>query len=150
MNKEVMKVMNKKSFASVEAAKKWWRKNWYKVMRVIIFPVWAIAWCYDRLKTRAYNRTEWDENRADTILNYYIPRKSEWNGEKNSFYYCKNGFVWSWSFARGYVKLKDKTFWKKYRDNIRDYLINTFELDGFDKKVGSCEDGWTEITFKMK
>ena len=143
MNKEVVKAMNKKPFAPVE----WWRKNWYIVVNIIIFPVWAAFWCYDRLKKRSYKRTEWDENRANEILNYYIPRRSEWDEENNSFYFFSNG---AFRVKRG-LKLKDRTFFRKYRDNIRDYLINTFELEGFDKKMGNdCEYPRTEITFEMK
>ena len=39
MNKEVVKAINKKE-SKFNAIKKWWDKNGYKVMRVVLFPIW--------------------------------------------------------------------------------------------------------------
>ena len=56
-------------------------------------------------------------------------------------------------FAKKYLKRKDRRFWNVHEGwaggNIRSYLINNFELDGFAKEIGDCYDGWTEITFTM-
>ena len=35
MNKEITKAMNRK-----EKKTTWWKKNGYKVMRIILFPIW--------------------------------------------------------------------------------------------------------------
>ena len=39
MNKEVIKAMNKKE-TKVNEIRKWWSKNGYKVMRVVLFSFW--------------------------------------------------------------------------------------------------------------
>lgn len=39
MNNEVIKAMSKKSFKESNL-KKWWRKNGYKVWRIVFFPLW--------------------------------------------------------------------------------------------------------------
>ena len=36
---------------------------------------------------------EWNEERAKTILNYYIPRKAEWDNEDKSFYFFDNRII---------------------------------------------------------
>lgn len=55
--------------------------------------------------------------------------------------------------AKKYLKRKDRRFWNVHIDwiggKIRSYLIDEFELEGFEKEVGNCEDGCTEISFKM-
>ena len=55
--------------------------------------------------------------------------------------------------AKKYLKRKDRRFWNVHSSwnggNIRSYLIDEFELEGFEKEVGNCYDGWTEISFKM-
>ena len=55
------------------------------------------------------------------------------------------------SLAKKHLKFKDRRFWKKfngwYGGELRQYLLNTFELEGFTKELGRCEDGWTEIIF---
>lgn len=153
MNNEVIKAMNKKSRKDSNL-KKWWRKNDYKVWRVVLFPLWAFVWSRDKIKDYLNARTEWSESRADEILGYYVPRCADWDNEDKTFYLFDNGCGWSMGFAKKHLKLKDRRFWKLYASwgggRVRRYLINSFELEGFTKEVGNCYDGWTEITFTMK
>lgn len=153
MNNEVIKAMNKKTRKGSNF-KKWWRKNGYKVWRIVLFPLWACVWSKDKIKAYLNSRTEWNEDRVNEILNYYVPRYAKWNNEDKTFYFFDNGYGWSMSFAKKHLKLKDRRFWKLYASwfggRIRDYLINNFELEGFTKEVGNCDEGWTEITFTMK
>lgn len=153
MNNEVIKAMNKKPRKDSNL-KKWWRKNGYKVWRVVLFPLWAFVWSRDKIKTYLNARTEWSESRANEILNYYVPRFADWDKNDKTFYFFDNGYGWSMGFAKKYLRLKDRRFWKLYASwcggRVRDYLINNFELEGFTKEVGNCWDGWTEIIFTMK
>ncbi len=152
MNNEVIKAINGKS-SKESNFKKWWRKNGYKVWRIVLFPLWAFVWSRDKIKTYLNSRTEWSESKANEILNYYVPRYAEWDNKDKTFYLFDNGYGWSMDLAKKYLKLKDRRFWKLYASwgggRVRDYLINNFELEGFTKKVGLCYDGWTEITFTM-
>lgn len=153
MNNEIIKAMNKKPHKETNL-EKWWRKNSYRVWRVVLFPIWFYVWSSDKIKTYLNSHTEWSESRANEILNYYIPRCADWDNENKIFYYFNNGYGWSMHFAKKYLKLKDRRFWKLYAGcsgwRIRGYLINNFELDGFTKEVGNCWEGWTEIIFTMK
>ena len=51
------------------------------------------------------------------------------------------------------VKLKDRRWWKNHTrawgGKVRTYLIDKFELEGFEKTVGDTDDFYTEVTFKM-
>lgn len=153
MNNEVIKAMNRQPHKESNL-KKWWRKNNYIVWRIVFFPLWIFVWSRDKIKTYFNSRVEWSESRADEILNYYIPRCANWIKEDKMFYFFDNGYGWSKRFAKKYLKLKDRKFWELYANyggwRIRDYLINTFELEGFTKEVGCCFDGGTEISFIMK
>lgn len=153
MNNEVIKAMNKKSRKDT-TFKKWWRKNSYKVWRVVLFPLWAFVWSRDKIRTYLNSRTEWSEDRANEILSYYVPRYAQWDSKDKTFYLFDNGRGWSIGFAKKYLKLKDRRFWKLYTGwyggKIRNYLINNFELEGFSKEIGNCYDGFTEITFAIK
>ena len=152
MNKEVVKAMNKKENRT-NAIKKWWNKNGYKVMRVVLFPVWWGIQAKEKITLYLNSREEWSEERVKEILNYYIPRNSEWDEDDKSFYFFDNGYGWSMTLAKKYLKRKDRRFWNVHRGfgggKIRSYLIEEFELEGFEKEVGDCSDGWTEITFRM-
>lgn len=152
MNKEVVKAMNKKE-NRFNAIKKWWDKNGYKVMRVVLFPIWLGIKTKEKITSYLNSREEWSEERVKEILNYYIPRLADWNEEDKSFYFFDNGYGWSIGLAKKYLKRKDRRFWNIYNGwsggKIRSYLIDEFELEGFEKEVGNCSEGWTEITFRM-
>lgn len=150
MNMEVIKAMSKKE--KKHAVRNWWTKNGYKITRVVFFPIVIILWLQTWLDKRAKIRNAWDEERAKEILNYYIPRKADWDAKDKSFYFFDNGMGWN-KLAKKYLKRKDHKFWKEHNSlwggKIREYLIYNFELEGFAKEVGDCSDGWTEISFIM-
>ena len=146
MNKEVIKAMNRKE-TKVSKFRKLWRKNDYKVYRTIFFPIWIIAILSRKITKWLNSRQAWSGKRANEILNYYVPRFSEWDAEKQEFYFFDNGYGWSLGYAKRYLKRKDYRFWEVNRKfgggNIRDYLIENFELEGFTKKVVDCSYGYT-------
>ena len=152
MNKEIIKAMNKKE-TKIDGFGKWWNKNGYKVMRVILFPIWWGIKAKEKIESYLNSKCEWSEEKANKILSYYIPRKAKWDVENKCFYFFDNGYGWSMCYAKKYLKRKDRHFWKIYGDwiggKIRSYLIDGFELEGFEKKVCDCYDGRTEISFTM-
>lgn len=152
MNKEVVKAINKKE-SKFNIIKKWWDKNGYKVMRVVLFPIWWGIKAKEKINYYLNSREEWSEERVKEILNYYVPRFADWDEDNKSFYFFDNGYGWSIGFAKKYLKRKDRRFWNIHNGlgggKIRSYLIDKFELEGFEKEVGNCSDGWTEIAFRM-
>ena len=150
MNAEIIKAMNKKE--KKNTFRKWWNKNGYKVMRVILFPIWIGMVITEKINKYLNSRQEWSEARAKEILNYYIPRRADWCAEDKTFYFFDNGMGWG-KLAQKYLKRKDRRWWNLHRGwtggKIRDYLLNEFELEGFTKEIGNCYDGWTEVSFTM-
>lgn len=154
MNKETIKAMNKKPTVW-DAICEWWSKNGYIVLRVLLFPVWAIVWTHEKLDAYLNKQTEWSEERAAEILSYYIPRRAKWNAEKKEFYFYDNGMGWNMKHTlRKYIKLRDRRFWKLYACGwgykMREYLIKGFELEGFNKTVLDTYNSETEIVFTLR
>ena len=151
MNNEIIKAMNRKP--KKNAFRKWWSKNGYKVGRVILFPFWIGGIIANKVKKYLNSREVWSEERAKKILDYYIPRRAEWDEEDKAFYFFDNGMGWG-NLAKKHLKRKDRRWWNIHRGwvggNIRDYLINEYEIEGFTKSVGNCYNGWTEVAFTMK
>lgn len=152
MNNEVIKAMNKQPHKTSNF-KKWWRKNRHIVMRIIFFPIWVCIWIIsEKIRPWLNSRNKWNETRANEILNYYIPRCAKWNNEEKTFYLFDNGY--GWHMYRKYIKLKDRRFWELHTGwcggKIRDYLLTSFELEGFTKEIGNTYDGFTEVTFTIK
>jgi hypothetical protein len=151
MNAEVIKAMNRKE-TKISKFRKWWRKNDYKVYRVILFPIWIASLLGAKFTKWLNSRQAWSDERAKEILDYYIPRRANWDAEEQEFYFFDNGFGWSLNSAKRYLKRKDRRFWRvncTWGGKMRSYLINDFELEGFTKEVGNCWDGWTEVSFTM-
>ena len=154
MNKEIVKAMNKKKASNFRVTvKRWWRKNDYKIRRIIFFPIWIITVLKDLYNTHADSKEGWDEKRAEEILNYYVPRRFHWIPERQSFYYFDNGRGWGITSAKKYLKRKDRRFWRIHAGwfggEMRDFMINKFELEGCTKRVGDCADEWTEIEYTL-
>ena len=151
MNAEVIKAMNKKE-TKVSKFRKWWNKSDYRVYRIIFFPIWIASILGAKITMWLNSRQAWSNERVNEILNYYVPRFAEWDAEKQEFYFFDNGYGWSLHYAKRYLKRKDRRFWEIHNGawggDIRRYLIDEFELEGFTKEIGNCSDSWTEIIFK--
>lgn len=147
MNNEIIKAMNRKE--KKHPFREWWSENGYKVNRVIFFPIWIITIICEKTKKYLNGRQAWNEERANEILNYYVPRKANWDEEDKTFYFFDNGYGWS-KLANRYLKRKDRRFFLVNKYDLRRYLIHNFELEGFEKKEGDCSWGWVELYFVMK
>lgn len=148
MNKEVLKAIKNKE--TEHPFRDWWSENNYKVFRIILFPIWIYVEISDRIKKWNYERTTWDEKRADEILNRYIPKSSDWLSEKKAFWFFDNGYGWEFQSAKKFLKRKDYLFWRKFSWEIEKYLINKFELEGFEKEVINTYGTDVEIIFRQK
>lgn len=150
MTNEVIKAMQGKKEHKV---RKWWRKNGYKILNVVLFPLVTVERLWDKINYRLDHKQAWNEERAAEILNYYIPRRSEWSAEDKTFYFFDNGMGWNYSLAKHYLKRKDRRFWKVHCTcggwKMRALLMEKFELEGFTKELGDCSEGWTEISFTL-
>ena len=148
MTNEVLKAMQGKKKHKI---RKWWYENYYKIMRVILFPLWIGEILINKYRKWRNSKEIWSEERAIEILNYYIPRRSHWNAKNKSFYFFDNGIGWNYSFAKQYLKRKDRRFWKAHctwwGGKMRTLLMEKFKLDGFTKELGNCYESWTEISF---
>ena len=151
MNNEVIKAMNRKN--EKHPIRDWWKKNKYKILRVVLFPVWAPVALCDKIKSKMRKRQVWSEERANEILSYYIPRYADWDDEEKTFFFFDNGMGWNLCHAKKRLKRKDRRWWGCFAGfggyKVRRYLIDSFELEGFEKEVGCCDDGWTEVSFRM-
>ena len=152
MNKEIIKAMNKKE-TKIDKIRKWWSKNGYKVMRIILFPIWWGIKAKEKITSYLNSKCEWSEERANEILSYFIPRKANWNEEHKCFYFCDNGMNWGRISNKRLLKFRDRRWWDCncgfYGSKIRRYLIEKFELEGFEKIVDNTDDFYTHIIFKM-
>lgn len=72
MNKEIEKAMNRKESKTFHFYG-WWIRNGYKVMRVVLFPMWVCMCGKRKINNYLNSKCKWDEERANKILSYYVP-----------------------------------------------------------------------------
>lgn len=155
MNTEAIKAMTKKTKNPTVWNKfsKWWRKNDYKIYRLVLLPIWCGIVIKEKIDNYIAKQNAWNETRAEKILNYYIPRSSEWDNDAKEFFFFDNGLGWYFNLAKRKLKRKDYNFWKTNNGwnggKIREYLIKKFELEGFSKQIIDTTEGRTEIVFKL-
>lgn len=152
MNKEVEKVINREEKKPTSFSK-WWNDNRHKIMRILFFYIWIPMCIAGKVEKKLNVRNGWNDERANEILNYYIPRRAVWDNKKKEFYLFDNGYGWSINFAKKYLKLKDRRFWKvncnHSGSDLCDYLVEKFELEGFTKEVLEYDFNSMELIFKM-
>jgi hypothetical protein len=152
MNAEIIKAMSETKKRE-RTFKKWWSKNGYKVLRVVLFPIWIASIIKEKIEKKLDEKESWNEERTKEIFDYYVPRKSNWDNEEKEFYFFDNGYGWSIGLAKRYLKRKDFRFWELHNGfcggKLRDYLIYNYELEGFTKEVIDNCNSRTEIIFKM-
>ena len=70
MNAEIIKAMNRKN--KKHPVRDWWKKNDYKILRVIFFPIWGCVWIKDKIINKINAQIVWSEERVNEILSYYV------------------------------------------------------------------------------
>lgn len=123
---ESYKNVNKTS--AIKDFKKWWGNNGYKVMRVILFPIWICAWAYEKIKDYNWKNTTFSAARAKEFCDWYLPRHI--NKTENGYYYYNNGYGFGKARRR-----KDKVFVSKYKYDLLQYIKNEYEIEGYTKRV---------------
>lgn len=129
----------------------WWRKNDYKVWRVILFPLYFLELARQKLEKIQYNKMEWREEEAKRIFDKYLPRrvKSDMD-EDGSFLVCEYagdfhpGVDILWGFDTHMTK-KDKNYFWKFYNNFKKYLLSKdgYQIEGY-KKIHY--DDWKEFS----
>ena len=112
-----------------------------------------IANLKERINTCLNSKNEWNEERANEILSYFIPRAAVWSEDTKTFYYANSGTDWDLNYCIEYLNKEDRIWWncnsKPFGGKIKTYLVEEFELDGFTKEIVYTNDeGWVEILFK--
>lgn len=138
MNKEAAKAINRAE--KNHPVRDWFKENHYNINKVLFFYVYIPV----IIKEKRYKALQWDETKAQKILEYYVPRKAMWDRKDQCFYF----FDFDMNNPK-LIKRKDRRFWKKFsRREMRKYLKEKFELEGFAKNVLKIDWDDIEIIFE--
>lgn len=127
------------------------RKPWYIIKtKKWDCPIWLaflipIAILEEALKNWADNNRKWSTKKADRILRYAFPNRAEVNHEEQTI----GKYIRSWWFNWAtYAKWYDKKWCKKFNNELKQYCIEEFEMEGYTKIVAVEDDEWTWVAFQ--
>lgn len=114
-------------------AKKWWRTNKHKVFRVIFFPIWIVVLVKNEASENWYRSVQWSESRAGRIIEKTVPPKLEVCDDE--LCYC---LEWREPWANSArLHLGDKIFGRKFSHEIAEYFKESYQVDGYKKRLES-------------
>lgn len=111
--------------------RKWWSNNGYKVLRVVLFPVWAVIWSSRKIQEKRDRVLQWSDERATAILDKTLPSLLE--NEDGALWYCSD---WRTHFYnRKGIHGKNKRFAYKYNARIHVFLFEKYQIEGYEKTI---------------
>ena len=142
--KQLSKESKKKSIKNGKIGS-WWRKNDYKVYRVILFYLWIPVWLFDKYKERRYSSLEFSEEYCKKCLDKILPKLITYHNEDPDCFlisdYDDYGYIEFSDLYRNYYPTKkckrEKEFLSKFSAKTRAYVIEKYEIDGYKKIVAN-------------
>lgn len=118
--------------------------NKYQFRFWIVAPLIMILHAIDVYKNKRYTSLEWNVERVEKILNYAFPEICDIDRDNGdlSFYYG-----WKRIIERK-AKFKDKEFCGKFDYEIRNYIKDEYQIQGYQKHVEgwNYDDTWVVFT----
>jgi hypothetical protein len=128
--------------------KKTYRYKHFAVNNILLVPIMYLAAAEDWLRHYFRKKRVWSDKRTERILAYAFPKVAEVIADENiltcafrNWHFCN-----TWCYR---CRWWDRKYARKFDDDITDYLMKNFEMEGYTKTVEPEEYGeWTWVTFK--
>lgn len=137
-----------------KARKKKSRKKWYIIRtKSGSYYIWALPFIplfafHDFLVDLRYKKLRWNEKTATKVLNKIVPKVSEWDSEDNAFFYSTE---WDTVSMSRYSPLLYHQWTKKFQSRLAKFLVEKFEIEGYEKTIVSeydCGEAWVKFSKK--
>lgn len=122
---------------------KWWVIKYKKyTVPIYLLPLALILIPFYELKERYILSLSWSNEKAKKVIEKTLRKKLKWDEEEDVYYIYINKF--------GGTIFNTKSPWqKKFRYDLREELLETYEHENYIKKVEEDYDWWY-ITFTEK
>ena len=129
----------------------WWKKNDYKVYRIILFPlfpIWVTELLWEKYKDYKYKKLVFNEEKCKKYLDFVIPKMVvRYNDDHNEILISNaddmggiefSDFHSSWMHKK---YRKQYLFFLKFYSEIADYILEKYQIEGYKKNI---VDNWKE------
>ena len=139
---------------------KWWRKNDYKVWRVVLFPIWICVYVYDKYKDYRYKSLTFSEEYCKKCIDKILPKLVAYYNEDPKCILISNcndyGYIMFEdlcgifsNYAEKHGCKKEIRFTSKFSDLTKKYIIEEHEIDGYNKMVLTNYKEWSDAAKKF-
>ena len=124
---------------------KWWRKNDYKIYCIIFFPIYIIQLIREKYNENSYEKLQFSNEKNKKLIDAELSRlvaidiKCNLASEDDEIVICTDrdfGIDFS-SFGAWYrgKNKKTKSYFLKFSSEIKEFIINEYTIDGYQKMV---------------
>ena len=160
--KKLKKEKQKKEFKQNKLLK-WWRKNNYKVWRVILFPIWIFQLLHKKYKKYKNDSMVFSNKVCKKYLDKMIPialtnRVSSWEsidcftisnvGDFSIVTFSSLGGLFDNYFRRHRCK-KEVSYIYKFYKQVEKYIIDEYQIDGYNKEKMTNYKEWRSVKDKL-
>lgn len=142
---EYAKYKNDKKSFSVPSIK--WKDN---TIPFYVLPIAPFIIMNDKFKNWSYDRLKWSEEKAKTVLNYFLPYELEYIEEDKCYYFDTGWDYTAKNRIASRVPFYLKKWTRKFRYEILHYLEDKYENSEFTKTFIKDFFGNTVIKFEKR
>ena len=134
--------------------KQWWRKNDYKVFRVIFFPLWIGSVLHKKYKDTEYENLTYSPELMKKYVDKVFPWIVIYKGEpieeilitNDEYYDAFGGLLFSdFVYHARYKNKKVKQYLLKFSNQFKQLMLDEYEIEGYKKTVLQTSKEWQEL-----
>ncbi len=150
VEKEIEKRVGKKNKKSF---RKWWNKNGYIAVQIVLWPISIPVTLYaifrDKRKKKIKESLTFSNELCKKYLDKMIPVLVAKLCDESDVFLISNsrgdfGDIDFWDFHQ-YSKRKTKMFFGKFHSEVRKFILNEYQIDGYSKRILNNPKEWREI-----
>lgn len=113
-------------------------------VNILLVPLAIVVGIYDHCKNKYYHNLEWDEKKAEKLLDKSLGKVLEWDENACAYWFCMN---WNSAYLREKAPFGMRTWAKKYNYETIKYLENGYHHPKYRKLVEIDEwgDKWLKF-----
>ena len=154
MKNKIEKQVAKQQRREKSKLRKWWRRNDYKVWRVLLFWLWIPIVLSGKIDDKRYQAIQYSNETTKKYLNKVLPYLvTYWKEYPNCFLITDAGDMGGISFKALQCLpnryRKQKRYFIKFYKEVIAYIVRTYEIDGYDKFTIMTSTDWSAAKAKF-
>lgn len=141
MKNKIKRRFSRKKFWQYSRLGKWWRKHKYAILRILLFWIWIPAICYEKIQEQRYKSIKYSDPLTKKYLDKILPDLVvQYEEDPNLLLFSEaddmGGIRLMSALTSAFIYNKYKTqylYFKKFRQDVKDYILNEYEIDGYNK-----------------